>query len=319
MFIPFSLSRHTRLRAFAFVALLLSLALLLASCGKPAGPPAKPKGEAVKIEHAMGTSEIPKNPQRVVVLDTPMLDAAVAVGVVPVGATTTKAAGNGFPTYLADKLKDTTPVGLLTEPDVDAIAKLNPDLIIGSKLRHEKIYDELAAIAPTVFTETSGTDWQNQANLTAQALGKQAEMTALIKQVDERAAQVGEKIQAKGKTVNMVRFRKDHLRLYGPNSFSGSLLEKVGFTIPKREWNQYSIEKLSVENYAEMNADYIFFTAHGGKANENAAGEVAKVWGQLPAVKAGHVYQVDESTWMTGIGVIGSNAALDDIEKAFNK
>src|SRR5690606_563445 len=62
------------------------------------------------VKHAMGETEVPANPQRVVVLDSPFLDAAVALGVTPV-ATTEAAAGAGPSAYLADELGKISIVG----------------------------------------------------------------------------------------------------------------------------------------------------------------------------------------------------------------
>ena len=50
-------------------------------------------------------------------------------------------------------MKDTEVVGLESEVNVEAIAALQPDLIIGNKMRQEAIYEQLSAIAPTVFAE----------------------------------------------------------------------------------------------------------------------------------------------------------------------
>lgn len=62
----------------------------------------------------------------------------------------------GWPTYLGDRVSGMADVGVLTEPDLEKISALKPGLILGSKFRHEKFYDELSAIAPTVFTEKVG-------------------------------------------------------------------------------------------------------------------------------------------------------------------
>src|SRR3546814_6831851 len=51
-------------------------------------------------------------------------------------------------------------VGLIEEPNLEAIAAQRPDLILGAKERHEALYEELSGIAPTVFTESSGTNWK---------------------------------------------------------------------------------------------------------------------------------------------------------------
>ena len=73
-------------------SLLLTIVLLLligcggGEAGVASGPPAVVDGESRSVEHAMGVTEVPVDPQRVVVLDTGELDSALALGVVPVGA-----------------------------------------------------------------------------------------------------------------------------------------------------------------------------------------------------------------------------------------
>lgn len=49
---------------------------------------------------------------------------------------------------------DAEVVGVEHEVNIEKIAALKPDLIIGSKIRQEKVYDKLTKIAPTVFSET---------------------------------------------------------------------------------------------------------------------------------------------------------------------
>jgi len=72
-------------------------------------------------------------------------------------------------------MTDVAEVGTESEVNLEAIAKLKPDLIIGTKLRQENIYDKLAAIAPTVMSETLKGDWQENFALYADALGKKTE------------------------------------------------------------------------------------------------------------------------------------------------
>lgn len=57
---------------------LLAAALVLAVFSPAAG--------AVEITHGMGTTEVPDNPQRVVILTNEGTEALVAVGIKPVGA-----------------------------------------------------------------------------------------------------------------------------------------------------------------------------------------------------------------------------------------
>src|SRR3546814_17364345 len=79
-----------------------------------------------------------------------------------------------MPAYLGDAVADMEVVGLIEEPNLEAIAAQRPDLILGAKVRPEALYEELSGIAPTVFTESSGTNWKEGLAVTADALGAPA-------------------------------------------------------------------------------------------------------------------------------------------------
>ncbi|WP_245687706.1 ABC transporter substrate-binding protein [Rhodococcus phenolicus] len=271
--------------------------------------------DAYTVEHAMGSTVVDGTPERIVVIDSPHLDALVALGITPVGATESGAAA-GFPGYLADELDGTTSVGLTMEPDLEAIANLAPDLIIGAKVRHEALYEQLSAIAPTVFSENSGTDWQEQADITAAAVNRSDEMDTLLTAVSDRAVEVGEKVGADGRTASIVRFRPENFRLYGPSTFSGSILTQVGFDLGQRDWNEYSMLELSPEMFPQIDGDVVFFTNPSGDPNVGTMATVTGLWGAQPAVAAGNVHEMEDETWMVGIGVVGANLILDQIESA---
>lgn len=307
-----SLSHRTSVRA-ALGAATAAAALLLSACGSGTTEEPTESGDSYTVEHAMGETTLPGTPERVVVIDSPHLDALVALGITPVGATESNAA-NGVPAYLADDLGDTTIVGLTAEPDLEAIAALEPDLIIGAQVRHEALYPALSAIAPTVFSVNSGTDWEEQARITAAAVNESDEMETLLTELDDRATEVGEKIGAEGRTASMVRFRPDNFRLYGPSTFSGTILTNVGFDLGERDWNEYSMLELSPENYTQIDGDVVFFTNPAGDPNASTMGTVTSLWGTQPAVQSGDTHEFEDETWMVGIGVVGANIILDDLE-----
>ena len=104
-------------------------------------------------------TEIEKKPERVVVLDTGELDDVLSLGIKPVGMVTTEGA-SPVPSYLEDQVKGVETVGTIQELDLEKIASLEPDLILGSQLRADKLYDELDSIAPTVFSIRPGFPWK---------------------------------------------------------------------------------------------------------------------------------------------------------------
>jgi len=309
---------RTRFRPLATAASLAAIALIATGCaGTPAAEESAPAAEdaSYTVEHAMGETEFTAVPERIVVLDSPQMDALVALGITPLGAPEI-GAGRGFPAYLADDLEGTESIGFIAEPDVDAIANLAPDLIIGSKVRHEALYEELSAIAPTVFSEDTGTNWTEQAELTAAAVNQSDKMDELIKGVEDRAAEVGEAVEADGTTASIVRFRADNFRLYGPGTFSGSLLTDMGFDLgADRDWNEYSMMELSPELYEQIDGDVVFYMSPGGDPTATTQAQITGLWGAQPGPAGDKAFEVEDDTWMVGIGVIGANLVIDQVEE----
>ncbi|GAA2022283.1 iron-siderophore ABC transporter substrate-binding protein [Catenulispora yoronensis] len=274
------------------------------------------------VKHAMGTAEIKARPKRVVVLDSGELDDVTLLGITPVGAVSPhlKSEG-GFPAYLKDKIGGTVDVGPMTEPNLELITSLKPDLILTSKVRHEKIYAQLDAIAPTVMAETTGFPWKANLELYAQALGKETEAKAAMTQYEARAAKLGEAIKAKNggtmPTVSVVRFVAGPTRLYQKSSFSGVVLKDVGLPRPAAEDVDALMLEVSAEQIGKADADLVFVTTSDdpSKTKETEVQGTA-VWKDLPAVKAGHVVNVPDETWMSGIGVQAADQMLVDIAKA---
>jgi iron complex transport system substrate-binding protein len=308
-------------RLAAALTAALALGVGLTACGESDPVAGTTTGETREITHAMGTTKVPADPKRVVVLDTDKIDTALSLGVTPVGAATAGEA-KSWPTYFGEeKLAGIKEVGVLTEPDLEAINALKPDLILGSKFRQEKFYDELKAIAPTVFTEKVGVTWKENFLLDGKALGKEQQAKDLLTAYETRAKEFGTKLgDAANRKVSIVRFMPTEIRVYGPDSFSGIVIGDTGLGRPERQLltgkEDRRMDRVSPERIGEVDGDVIFVTAYG----EKAAAEQAKVtggtlWKALPAVKAGKAHVVSDQIWMTGIGVGAANKILDDLEK----
>ena len=265
----------------------------------------------------MGTTEIPAEPQRVVVLDTDKIDTALSLGVTPIGAA--RASETELPTYLGD-LSGVAVVGTSAEPDLEAIENLKPDLILGSKFRQEAFYDELNAIAPTVFTELVGITWKENFLLDGDALGKGEEAKQLLDDYEARAAEFGTGLgDAIATEVSLVRFMPDQIRYYGPDSFSGIVLGDVGLARPELQLLEDAEDKrfgeVSAEEIDTLGGDVVFYCGYGSDGEamlaEYTGGEL---WQAIPAVQDGKAYAVDDEVWMTGIGVTAAGMILDDLE-----
>ena len=319
---------------FSRGAVILALGMLLSACATtPAAPASAPTsapasgatasasaGKTRTITHAMGETAVPASPQRVVVLDTGELDSAVALGIKPVGAVEAQA-GAGFPTYLADALEGTEVVGTIGEPNLEKIAVLKPDLILSNKRRHEDIYQQLSQIAPTVFAENVGVVWRDNFLLDANALNKSAEAETILREYDERAANLGKQLSTPPSEieVSMVRFIPDQIRLYQQGSFIGTVLRDVGFARPaSQQLTDKTFVEGNKEQIADMDGDVLFLASYGAAEKTGlAAFKDDPLFKQLSAVQQGKAFEVSDDHWMLGIGVVAANRVLDDLEGYF--
>lgn len=301
----------------AFIGAIIGATALAASpVGSRAQTPVATTGPR-SITHAMGTTDVPASPQRVIVLDDGHLNTALAVGVTPVGAALAFADGE-FPSYLGDQTTDITPVGTITEPDLERIVGLNPDLIIGSKVRHEAIYPQLSAIAPTIFTETVGVTWKENLQLEAEALGRAEAGEQLLTDYEDRLAALRDDspVDLGEIEVSVVRFLEGDVRIYQKASFIGVILEDAGLSRPPaQDVDEFAILGVSLEQAALMDGDIMFVTVYGDPADtEIERFRSDPVWSTLNVVQAGNVHQVQDAYWIVGTGIIAASLVIDDLE-----
>ena len=83
------------------------------------------------LDSANGPLTLSGTPQRVVALGDSTLDAALSLGVQPVGTLASRG-GNDVPDYLKAKAGAITLVGSVREPNLEAILRLQPDLVLAS-------------------------------------------------------------------------------------------------------------------------------------------------------------------------------------------
>ncbi|WP_152362468.1 ABC transporter substrate-binding protein [Microlunatus speluncae] len=322
------------------VVIMVGVATLLAGCSAGAaappasvpapqrlGPTAEPGDEVcgetrpatgpTTIEHAMGSTVVPEDPQRIIVLDSDKLDTVCALGLQDrlVG---TISLDSGQPGYLGPTIKNVPSVGKIAEPDLEKIASLQPDLILGSKFRQPDLYDRLSQIAPTVYTELVGLTWQENFLLDASALRRADQGQELLQQLKDDAAAAGSEFDGANADASIVRFRPGGIRLYGPTSFSGSVLELAGVSRP--EFQQLNGAKdrrfveISAEELPKADGKIIYVTAYGPEAVVQQDRMLADpIWQTLGGVKSGRVFLVSDEVWMTGIGVIAADGILRDL------
>ncbi|MFE1547299.1 ABC transporter substrate-binding protein [Streptomyces sp. NPDC058718] len=277
------------------------------------GTDAKPGQFPRTLTHALGKTELKAAPKRVVVLDVGELDNVVSLGVQPVGYAPSEG-DDGIPAYLEKDAGTPKSVGTINNLNLEAIANLQPDLILGSQLRAADKYDELSKIAPTVFSIRPGFTWKENYLLNAAALDKTAEAKTKLSAYETKAKQLGTDIGPDKPTVSMVRYLPGKIRLYAKASFIGTILEDTGLPRPKNQQIDELAAEISPEKIDEADADWIFTGVYGdAKATKKDAAQANPLWKNLKAVKAGQAKDVPDETWYLGLGVTAANSVLDDL------
>ncbi len=319
-----------------FMLVLLSSLMLLVACGtseEEASTGTETGGDSTEetpaedtsytIDHSMGTATIEGTPEKVVILTNEGTEALLALGVTPVGAVQSWLGNPDWYDHIADQMEGVQVVGTESDITIEAIAALQPDLIIGNKLRQEKFYSQLNKIAPTVMAETLKGDWKENFTLYAKALNKEEKgkevLAAYDQRIEDLKAELGDKLTQE---VSIVRFLAGDVRIYQKDSFSGVVLDQLGFARPESQnVNEFAIKGATKEMIPQMEGDILFyFTYEDGKGEASAVEEEwlnDPLFQKLEVVQAGNIHEVSDPIWNTAGGVLAANLMLDDIEKFF--
>lgn len=225
----------------------LLAALVLTSCGVADPHPAAERAASggafpVSVEHKYGTTEITKEPKRVVTLGLSDQDAVLAFGVKPVGAVDWfKERPYGLWPWTKDLWGKDTPeiVGERDDFDLEKVLNLKPDLILAlySGMTKEQ-YGELSKIAPTVGQPKDfadyGAPWQDMTRMAGKALGRADEADKLISDIDAKFAAVREKHPDwKGRSVAVVDpFQAGKYAVFQKTDPKAVFMTEMGFTVP---------------------------------------------------------------------------------------
>lgn len=305
-------------------AVAASLALSLSACGAGEADDKGAEERTVTIEHAMGTTTIEGEPQRIVALDSSLADATLMLGKDLVGIATYRGYSTDLPDYLGDArgehATDVVSVGDIAAPSLEKIAALQPDLIVSIKVRHEALYDQLSKIAPTIMPETSANLFKDNLRMLGQAVGEEELAEEEIGEYEATAKAVGDAInaQAGNPTISVTRFLDGPTRLYQKATFSGVVLEDAGLARPKsQDVDDFALE-ISEENIAAADADKVFVTTYedeeGLAVQTKAAFEGNPLWKSI----APKVTEVSDTTWMTAVSIQGAYHILADLAEEFD-
>lgn len=274
---------------------------------------------ARNVVHALGEAHIEGQPRRIVTLFQGTTDTALALGLEPVGVVESWLERPMY-RYLRDELPaDVHYLGLETQPDLEGVAGLAPDLIVGARYRHAAVYPLLSRIAPTVIVD-SAHDFETMLALMGEATGREGEAQALLADWRARVADFRCRAEARlgdawPQRVSVVSFRGDHVRLYY-DGFARHILDQLGFLRPAgQQGSGWGIKLVSRETLPAMDADAIFAFMRDDAAVAELHREwtAHPLWQRLEAVEHGRVYYVDPVIWSMGGGILAAHRLLDEL------
>ena len=269
---------------------------------------------AVTIKDAKGEFTLDKTPSRVVALEYSFVDALAQVGVSPVGVADDNKVDRILP-QVREKIAAWQSVGTRSQPSLEVIASLKPDLIIADPSRHTAVFEELKKIAPTVMFDSRHESYQENLE-TAQKIGdlvgKSAEMKAKINEHNDYIANIAKNLGVQGKKASFGTSREDKFNIQNDNGYVGSFLTTLGFAPTKLNSDQAFVE-INLEQLVMEKPEYLFI-AHYRDESIARKWEAEPLWKAIPAVKANHVYSVDADMWARGRGLEASKIMAKQIE-----
>jgi ABC-type Fe3+-citrate transport system substrate-binding protein len=261
------------------------------------------------------TLTLPEAPKRVVALEFSFVDALASIHVSPVGVADDGDASRVLP-RAREAIGEWTSVGLRSQPNIEVIARLKPDLIIADESRHAGLYDELSSIAPTLLLPSRGESYESSltsAELIGKALDRSVDMQDRISANRQHLKDIAANIPANTQVLFGVA-REDSFSVHGPDSYAGSVLKTIGLTVPSVRAGAAPTEFVSLEQLLALNPGWLL-VGHYRHPSLVDAWSKQPLWQALGAVQAGHVADVDGNVWARNRGIMASEQIAEDALK----
>lgn len=315
-------------------ALMIGLVLLfLAACGSDDDPKDTATNAdtdieetatgTVTVEHELDTTEVPINPESVVVFDFGILD---TLDKLDIESVTGVPKGGTIPSYLSTFESDEYEnIGSLKEPDFEKISEIDPDLIIISD-RQATLYDQLAEIAPTILLGVDHADYMNSFKNNMEIIGKifnkEAEVAEELTAIDDSIVNLNERAEANGEKALIILANDDKISAYGPSSRFGIIHDVFGVkAIDENIDASTHGMNVTFEYVMEQNPDILYVIDRGavvgGSESESAKQLVEnELVENTNAYKNDNIYYLNPEFWyLSGGGLVSVSEMVKQIDE----
>ncbi|MCZ0703285.1 iron complex transport system substrate-binding protein [Natronobacillus azotifigens] len=273
----------------------------------------------VVVEHELGTTTVPVNPEKVVVFDFGTLDTldylGVDVAALPKG---------NIPEYLTQFDTDAYEnAGTLFEPDFETLAHIDPDLIIISG-RTQEAYEELSNLAPTIFmgVDTARYIESFEANITllGEIFTKQTEVEDALGEITESVASL-QALVSEDEPGLIILTNDGSLSAFGPGSRFGIIHDEFGIS-PVDEGIESAThgQSISFEYVTEMNPHYLFVmdrnAVTGGEHTASSTLDNDLINQTIAAEEDQIVYLTPDYWYLSSGGIVSVTEMIHEIAAA---
>ncbi|MHB0882415.1 ABC transporter substrate-binding protein [Paenibacillus sp. SEL1] len=299
------------------VTTLVVCMIMLSACGQAADKQATDTKAAGSAQTTISADS------RIASMSIHLTNNLLALGITPAGSVIGGDVKDFLP-HVKDRLQNTRKLGVVTDPDMEAVLELQPDHIFLDKKYSGTDVAKFEKIAPTeVFDLDEGT-WKDQLKKIAVMVKHEAQADAFLKDYDTQKERVKKLIHSKigDGTVMAVRVTAKEVRVMGMKRPVGPLLyQDLGLKPAKGvEKINKAYQVVSQEVLPDYDADAILVIISKGADAQKVYKQLEgnTVWQGLKAVKQGHVYMLDGQPWLD-YSATGHKIALDNAEQLFSK
>ncbi|SOD61702.1 iron complex transport system substrate-binding protein [Streptomyces zhaozhouensis] len=318
-----------RRQRLALAAVATSAALVLGGCsssddddsaGSSSGDGEGGGAFPVTIESALGDAEIDEQPERVVTLGQGSAETAIALGHTPVGIESYEWGSDdtGYLPWIHEAVTergDELPTQFAggENIDFDAILELEPDVILApwSGITQDQ-FDILNDIAPTVAYPDLpwSTNWDQQIELVATALGQPDEAETLIGDIrDQLAEAAASRPEYEGVTFSYIYTSgPGTLGVFLPEEQRVEMVSSLGLTVDPvaetfEELEGTDSAMIGLENADQLADSDLVFTFYTDEETRTEI-EGQPLYAAIPAVERGGIVSSDDNPFVTASSII---------------
>ncbi|MFB4212830.1 ABC transporter substrate-binding protein [Shouchella sp. JSM 1781072] len=293
---------------------------LLAACGdsESSSEETNQTGEeGITVSDIHGEQTFETVPEKAVVLDWIFAENLLSFGIEPTGM----AEIESYQEWVdigSDGLSDTVDVGSRSEPNLEAIAQLEPDVIYAIDFRADAMMEELEKIAPVLVynpypEENLGLTQYDEMEETYIEMAKLFDKTdeandvlADLEATYEEAEQALSEIDLETREFALTMAYSDNqapaFRISTPNALAVEVLERMGLenVYDTGTFEPYGFSTVGVEEFTKVeDANLLHIVQGDDNVFENQLQDNS-VWNDLTFTKEGRVYALGGDTWPYG-------------------